>query len=162
MLNVLADVVRRTRQHHAIEHAAIHMLSARWPDRRFSGYSDPLGFTLYGEATEEEVRRAVGEALMRLQAGERQLAIHPNCGTNLLAAGVAAVIAAKAGSALVHGRLERFTASLALVLVALAASQPLGFRLQEYTTLADMGDRWVADVRPLRIGSRPVYRVLFD
>ena len=161
MLNVLADVVRRTRQHHAIEHATIHMLSARWPERRFSGYSDPLGFTLYGEATEEEVRRAVGDALLRLQAGERQLAIHPNCGTNLLTAGVAAVIAAKAGSTVVKGRLERFTASLALVLIALGSSRPLGLWLQEYTTLAEVGDRRVADIRPLHVGSTPVYRILF-
>jgi len=162
MLNVLADVVRRTRQHHAIEHATIHMLSARWPERRFSGYSDPLGFTLYGEATEEEVRRAVGDALLRLQAGERQLAIHPNCGTNLLTAGIAAVIAGRVGSTVVNGRLERFTASLALVLIALGASRPLGLRFQEYTTLAEVDDRWLAAIRPLRIGSKPVYRVLFD
>jgi len=162
MLNVLADVVRRTRQHNAIEHATIHMLSARWPERRFSGYSDPLGFTLYGEATEEEVRRAVGDALLRLQAGERQLAIHPNCGTNLLTAGIAAVIAGRVGSTVVNGRLERFTASLALVLIALGASRPLGLRFQEYTTLAEVDDRWLAAIRPLRIGSKPVYRVLFD
>lgn len=162
MLNVLADVVRRTRQHHAIEHATIHLLSARWPERRFSGYSDPLGFTLYGEATEEEVRRAVGDALLRLQAGERQLAIHPNCGTNLLTAGIAAVIAGRVGSTVVNGRLERFTASLALVLIALGASRPLGLRFQEYTTLAEVDDRWLAAIRPLRIGSKPVYRVLFD
>lgn len=162
MLNVLADVVRRTRQHHAIEHATIHLLSGRWPERRFSGYSDPLGFTLYGEATEEEVRRAVGDALLRLQAGERQLAIHPNCGTNLLTAGIAAVIAGRVGSTVVNGRLERFTASLALVLIALGASRPLGLRFQEYTTLAEVDDRWLAAIRPLSIGSKPVYRVLFD
>ena len=162
MLSILADVVRRTRQHHAIEHASIHMLAARLPDRYFAGYSDPLGFTLYGAATEEEVRRAVGDALLRLQAGERQLAIHPNCGTNLLTAGVAAVAASMAGSALVRGRLERFTVSLALVLVALVASRALGYRLQEITTLADVGDRWVAEIFSLHIGNVPAYRVLFD
>ena len=30
-----------------------------------------------------EVRAATHEALQRLQAGEAELAIHPNCGTNL-------------------------------------------------------------------------------
>ena len=162
MLNVLADVVRRTRQHHAIEHATIHMLTARLPNRSFSGYSDPLGFTIYGEATVEELRRAVGDALLHLQAGERQLAIHPNCGTNLLTAGVAAAAAGMAGSAMRRDGLERFAVSLTLVLIALVASRPLGFRLQQYTTLPEVGDRWVADIRPLQIGRASAFRVLFD
>ena len=63
MMNVLSGLVRRTRQHHAIEHATLHVLSARHPRTSFSGYSDPLGFTIYASDAihEEQVRRAVGD-----------------------------------------------------------------------------------------------------
>jgi hypothetical protein len=163
MLEVLADVVRRTRQHHAIEHATIHILGARHPTQGVSGYSDPLGFTIYGDIDQFELRRAVGDALLRLQAGERDLAIHPNCGTNLLATSVAATLAGISGAFLVRrGWLERFAVSLALTLTAVAASRPLGFRLQQYTTEPDVADRWVAEIRPLQIGSVRVLRVIFD
>lgn len=163
MIEQLADVVQRTRQHHAIEHATIHILSARHPERSFSGYSDPLGFTIYGDVDEHDVRRAVGDALLRLQAGERQLAIHPNCGTNLLTTAVAATAAALFGGTIVRqGRLERMAVSLALTLAAIVASRPLGFRLQEYTTQWDVTDRWVAEIRLMQVGAARFLRVRFD
>lgn len=162
MLTLLTDLVRRTRQHHAIEHATIHLLAARFPQRQFSGFSDPAGFTIYGDVTTFDVQRAVGDALLRLQAGEQELAIHPNCGTNLAASGVLVTLVALLAANSRRGHLERFSMTLSLVLLALAVSRPLGFRLQEYTTLANVADRWVAEVRPLRLGSMPAHRVLFD
>jgi hypothetical protein len=162
-LNVLTDVIARTRQHHAIEHATIHVLTARHPDRRFTGYSDPFGFTIYGDLDERDMRSAVGDALLRLQAGERQLALHPNCGTNLLTTALAATLAGYAGALAVRGSwLERLAVTLVLTLVAIPASRPLGFRLQEYTTDADVGDRWVAGIRLMQIGSAQLLRVTFD
>lgn len=85
MLGALAAVLQQTRQHHAIEHATIHLLSARFPRRVFAGMSDPWGFTLYGQLSSEAIEEAVGEAIQRLQDGEEELAFHPNCGTNLTA-----------------------------------------------------------------------------
>lgn len=163
MLSLLTDVVRRTRQHHAIEHATIHMLSARFPHRRFSGYSDPIGFTILGDVDEAELRRAVGDALLRLQAGEAKLAIHPNCGTNLATTGVLATAAVLTASTVARrGMLERFVLGLVLVLPALVAAQPLGYHFQGYTTLADVSDRWVADIHPLSAGQGRLFRVRFD
>jgi hypothetical protein len=162
MRSLVREVVRRTRQHHAIEHATIHLLAAQHPRQNFSGYSDPLGFTLYGDVTEEEVRRTVGNALLRLQAGERELAIHPNCGTNLATSGVVATMAAFVGSAGKRKLFDRFVTALLLVVIALVMSRPLGYRLQEVTTLADVADRWVAEIRPVKVGSIRAYRVLFD
>lgn len=163
MLNVLTDAVQRTRQHHAIEHATIHILSARHPNRSFSGYSDPLGFTVYGDVDEYDLQTAVGDALIRLQAGERALAVHPNCGTNLLTTSVAATVAALLGALLVRrGRLERLSVSLALTLVAVAASRPFGFRLQAYTTDANVLDRTVAGIRLVQIGGARFLRVSFE
>ena len=162
MITLLTDLLRRTRQHHAIEHATVHMLTARLPHQRFGGYSDPLGFTIYGNVEEEPLRRAVGDALLRLQAGEHELAIHPNCGTNLATTTLLVGLAAALGASGKRRFSERFSTALLLVLPTLAFSRPLGFHLQTYTTLADVGDRWVADIRPVKVGKMQAYRVLFE
>ncbi|HXF61908.1 MAG TPA: DUF6391 domain-containing protein [Caldilineaceae bacterium] len=163
MLILLRDLLRRTRQHHAIEHATLHMLAARYPQRNFAAYSDPLGFTLYGEVDEAGLRRAVGDALLRLQAGETQLAIHPNCGTNLA---TSTFLATLAGLAAMNGSRrklgDRFVGGLVLVLAALVVSKPLGLWLQGYTTTPEVADRWVAEIRPLRAGALQAYRVIFE
>jgi hypothetical protein len=158
----LTDLLRHTRQHHAIEHATIHLLAARYPERRFSGYSDPLGFTIYGEVDEFDLRRTVGDALLRLQAGETHLAIHPNCGTNLAATAVLATLVTMLTGAGRRSFIERFSTSLIFVVPALVLSRPLGYHLQRYTTLTDVADRWVADIRPVQIGTMQALRVLFE
>ena len=170
MIKLLNEVVRRTRQHHAIEHATIHLLSQRsgradnHSSKRgpYSGISDPLGFTIYGASSTEEVRRAVGDALLRLQAGENQLALHPNCGTNLVTTGILVTL-----MALITGRgkgslWQRTSVALPFVLATLLFSKPLGLRLQAYTTLAEVGDRWVVAVQEVQIGTVRAFRVDFE
>ena len=49
VLTTVKNAIRRTRQHHAIEHATLHVLAARFPHRRMAGYSDPGGFTIFGD-----------------------------------------------------------------------------------------------------------------
>ena len=161
----LADIplIRRIRQHHAIEHATVNILSRRNPNRHIIARSDPSGFHVYGPVKTEELQAAVEEALGRLQAGEHELAIHPNCGTNIVTAGL---LAGLAGIALTSGKRrhwwEQLTISLMATAFALLAAQPLGHLAQErVTTLAD-----VRDVRLRRIERRswrntPVHRVEF-
>src|SRR5207237_8830642 len=74
---------RRIRQNHALEHATITILSSMVPDLRVSARSSSNGFIIFGDVDLGLLRRAVGEALRRLQAGGAEVAIHPNCGTNL-------------------------------------------------------------------------------
>lgn len=163
MITQVKDIVRHTRQHHAIEHATLHLLAARHPGARMAGYSDPGGFTIVGTLPPENVRRAVSDAMLRLQAGESGLAIHPNCGTNLATTGVLVTVAALAGSS---GRqrslLARFTGALLLVLPTLIASQPVGLRLQQYTTLAAVGDRWIKTIRLIEVMGFTLHRVEFE
>src|SRR6266702_4062939 len=74
---------RRIRQNHALEHATITVLSGMVPDLSISARSSSTGFIIFGNVDLGLLRRALDEALRRLQAGEASLAIHPNCGTNL-------------------------------------------------------------------------------
>ena len=83
MLTSVRDAVCHTWQHHAIEHATLLFAGRVLRGQRLLGYSDRWGFTIFGEVTTEVLRRAVSDAPLRLQAGEHQPAIHPNCGTNL-------------------------------------------------------------------------------
>lgn len=163
MITALQSTIRRTRQHHAIEHATLMILAERFPGRRMVGYSDPAGFTLLADIPEAAARRALTDALLRLQAGEAHLAIHPNCGTNLLTTGVLVTLAALVGGAGAgRDHLSRFTRALVLVLPALALSPGLGLRLQRYTTSAAVSDRWVKEVRPLAVAGLKGYRIHFE
>jgi uncharacterized protein DUF6391 len=129
---------RRVRQNHALEHATITILSTYLPDLRVSARSTAHGFTVFGDVDLGQLQRAVDEALSRLQAGEAQLAIHPNCGTNLvvgmslLAAGTILGMAAR--------RVRTRVVSVAFSSFAgIAAARPIGELLQKYvTTLPDL------------------------
>ena len=95
---MINSTINRIRRNHGLEHATIHILSEG--HKRFSaqGNSDHRGFHLniYGDVTEEEVAAAVAEAHRRLRAGERHLAVHPNCGTVLVTTAMLATLAAQA------------------------------------------------------------------
>ena len=162
MLTTVKNAIRRTRQHHAIEHATLHVLAARFPQRRMAGYSDPGGFTIFGDLALESVRRGVSDALLQLQSGQAGLAIHPNCGTNLAVTALLATTAALIGSGRNRDPLARFTGALALVMPMLVVAQPLGLRLQRYTTLATVSDCWIQDIRPIGGGLVKAVRVEFS
>lgn len=79
------------RQVHALEHGTVWVLSEmentstsspRIDDETLSGLSTDGGFYLYGSVSPLRLRRAVQTALLRFQAGEWSLAVHPRCGTN--------------------------------------------------------------------------------
>ena len=88
-----SPAISRIRRNHGLEHATIHVLTQKNPRRQMAGHSDAGGFWLLGNLTTEEVQQAATEALSRLRSGERDLAIHPNCGTNLVTSGLAAGLA---------------------------------------------------------------------
>lgn len=150
-----------TRRNHAIEHATIHLLSARLPGVRMAGRSTHRGFYIYGEVPTHVLEETVREAISRLQQGEHNLAIHPHCGTNLVTASVLAGVATVISAA---GRRRRWwdkiLAGLAAATVALAAAQPLGYWIQEHvTTDAIIRRAELAHIRRFQVGGMSVHFV---
>jgi hypothetical protein len=141
-------LVRQTRRNHSLEHATIHLLSRR-VNVPMAGRSDQTGFVLFGDIPTTAVEAATRDALRRLQSGERHLAVHPNCGTNLVTAAfmvsVAAFIAsigAKQGE-----RWSRLPLAMTLSMIALFASRPIGMDLQRHiTTDGDPADTEIVTV----------------
>ena len=181
---MITSTINRIRRNHGLEHATIHVLSES--HKRFSaqGNSDHRGFHLniYGDVTEDEVAAAVAQAHRRLRAGERHLAVHPNCGTVLVTTAMLATLAAQAVFGFEQWRADRsapvpsppgrglgrgssllnFTnalpgATLAVV-GALIVGRPLGVTLQErYTVDGNIGDLAIASIQPVALS--PVTRL---
>lgn len=156
--------VSRIRRNHALEHATIHLLSARYPRATLVGRSDTGGFHLFGDVPTEAVATSAQEALARLNGGQRQLAIHPNCGTNLLTAGVlggGAAFLSLAGSSDSRRRLERLPLAVVATVIGLLIAQPLGMALQRsITTQADPEGLRIVQVKTWRRGHTTFHRVL--
>lgn len=149
-------IIFKTRRNHGLEHATIHVLSARVHGLRVAGRSQPNGFFLYGDLKTEDVASAVNEALRRMQAGESRLAVHPGCGTNMVTAGVLAGALAFVASALLGRRARWYdrlpNATLGGV-AGVALAQPFGPWLQaNVTTSADMRGMRVRHIRRNQTG----------
>lgn len=157
--------VSRIRRNHALEHATLQILSAKYPHLRLAGYSTPGGFWVIGNITTEDLQLAALEAQTRLKNGESLLAIHPNCGTNFAASGIIAGAAAWLSMLYVgHGfrqKWERLPIVISAVTISLIVAQPIGPYLQEhFTTQADLGDLKVTGIMRYADRSPITHRVI--
>lgn len=144
-------VIRRVRRNHGLEHATIHVLSRKVKNLSMAGRSTSGGFYLYGNVSTSEVEAAVREALERMKQGEYGLAIHPNCGTGLVTAGIMTSMATLVGTTgMRNGLLDRLSRLPTIILLStfsLVLAQPLGLALQQhFTTLGDIGDMEVINI----------------
>lgn len=129
---------RRVRQNHALEHATVTILSGMVPNLQISARSSSQGFIIFGDVDLGTLRHALDQALQRLQAGEAELAIHPNCGTNLVVGISLATIGTMLGMASEKNR-TRAASTAAASITGLMAARPLGELVQKYvTTLPDL------------------------
>jgi hypothetical protein len=153
-------LILETRRNHALEHATIHILS-RTHKIPMAGHSNPTGFFLLGELSTEELRTAATEAWTRLNTGESGLAVHPGCGTNLVAATLLPATFAWAplrGAKSTRWRLLLIPLALVFAAFGYLLSKPLGPWLQKHiTTEADLGNMQIVDIRFVRKG---VHRVI--
>lgn len=164
ILNV--PVFSRIRRNHGLEHATIHQLTASGRKRILVGRSDADGFYLYGDVSTEEVQQAAATALQRLRAGEHHLAIHPNCGTNLITAGLLSGLAAFFSLGGMRrqeswiDRLWRLPTAIMLTTLALIVAQPLGTAAQRHlTTEGDPAGLEINEIRPLSVSGQTIHRV---
>ena len=134
-------LVKRIRRNHAYEHATVHMLNRQ--NYILSGRSDGEGFVVVGDVPTEKIEKAAQDALKRLQRGEKKWAVHPNCGTNLVTAGVMTALVGALGFMGTNPKRawERFPIVLLGMMFAVLFSQPIGMKVQEHiTTESDPGD----------------------
>jgi hypothetical protein len=151
-------MARRLRQHHGIEHATVTLLSRRLPGTFIAARSDLRGFIVYGDVDVPTLQVAVAEAMGRLQRGERGLAVHQNCGTNLVVSGL---MSGSAAWLLSSGRKrpwwERLSGAVLGATLALLVAPPIARWAQEnITTSPDVVDLRVGDV--VRLNGGPVTR----
>lgn len=157
--------VSRVRRNHGLEHATLHILAEQYPHTHLAGHSDVAGFWVLGDVSTEAVADAVELALKRLRSGENELAIHPNCGTNFVAAGAAAGLAAwlvmLPGGQKLRDKLERLPMVVALATLAIIVAQPFGLLLQaRVTTSGKPGDLQVTQITAGQQGRLQAYRVV--
>ncbi|MBN1317989.1 MAG: hypothetical protein JXA42_21075 [Anaerolineales bacterium] len=148
--------IRRVRRNHALEHAAIHVLTRTAKNTPIYARSTPLGLVVYGNLATEEVANAASEALSRLKNGEHHLAVHPNCGTNLVTAGGLSAMAALVALNVQQKTKKKWNlwhllGALPMVVLASAAAlivaQPLGQALQlNMTTESRVGNLHITSI----------------
>jgi hypothetical protein len=152
--------ILETRRNHALEHATLHML-ARTHQINLAGHSNPTGFFIFGELRTEDIRSALNEAYSRLRSGEKGLAIHPGCGTNMVATaflpGTLAWLPLQ-GVRSTRARLLLIPIALVLGVIGFLLSKPAGTWMQRHvTTEADLGNMQIVDLTFVRKG---VHRII--
>jgi hypothetical protein len=164
-LSKVKHIVTHVRRNHALEHATIHVLNSQYRNMPIIGRSDSKGFFLSTELPLEAVEEGIHQAERRLRSGEHHLAIHPNCGTNLLAGGIMS-----AGAAFLslqgskdeefHERIQRLPLAILGAMAGILLAQPIGSRIQQHiTTESELGSLTVFSVRALRTGPTKLYRI---
>jgi hypothetical protein len=152
--------ILETRRNHALEHATLHML-ARTHKINMGGHSNPTGFFIFGDLRTEDIRKDLNEAYTRLRAGESELAIHPGCGTNLVATaflpGTLAWLPFQ-GTRSTRIRLLLLPLAILFGVFGFILSKPLGTWMQRnLTTEADLGNMQIVDVTPVRKGVHRIF-----
>ena len=134
----MSSLISRTRRNHGLEHATLNLLAKTHPRKPFAGHSDTGGFWILGDIPTNELNQTITDALDKLRSGQSSLAIHQNCGTNLLVSGFASGLAGAAGLIGVGKRprdkFERIPIITALSVLALIVSRPLGPIIQKNLT----------------------------
>ncbi|MCA1837844.1 MAG: DUF6391 domain-containing protein [Actinobacteria bacterium] len=141
------------RRNHALEHATIVVMMEREPGRRFNGFSTDDGFFVQGIRSMEEVDAAAREALQRLRAGEKKLAVHRNCGTTIVAANLlAAIFFLSALGVGIYLGWNVYLLILGGIVLSLLLRVPLSLFLQRFVTtdtdLSNVEVGWVEPARP--------------
>ena len=153
-------IINRVRQNHALEHGTISVLLEKGAHAPLAGNAAPGGFYIYGKVSTEDVTAAVSEALSRLQSGQRELAVSPFCGTNLVVGALLAALLSGIIMGRSRSRLRQIPSMATAILGATLLGRPLGRIVQQrYTTLSDVADLEITAVRRFTMGDFTVHRL---
>ena len=151
MRSLLNDV----RRNHALEHATVAVLLERGARPPLGGYSTRSGFLIFGRLETELVEESALDALARLNAGQKELAVSPFCGTTIVTRAVLSGLVTSLIMGRKEGRVRRIPILAAALVGAALLSRPLGDALQRlYTTLSEPVGQQIVDVR--RVWARPL------
>ena len=131
--------VSLTRRNHGLEHATLNLLAKKQPGV-FTGHSDHRGFWIIGDVSTDLLLETAREALERMKAGERSLAIHQNCGTNFVTTGLVAgsmtwlFTLGRANS--FKKKMDRWPMLVVVSTIAAVLAYPLGFKVQEKVSVS--------------------------
>ncbi|MDQ4077211.1 MAG: DUF6391 domain-containing protein [Chloroflexota bacterium] len=136
MLAVALDKQRR--RNHALEHATVNVLEQQYRRRLpMGGFAEQDGFYIHGPAQPNAVLAAAREGLERLQRGETELAVHPRCGTVLVAGQFISAITFVLLLFLLKVSFPSvLLAMLLAILAARSLAQPVGLFLQRTLTIS--------------------------
>lgn len=140
--------IKNTSKIHALEHATVAVLGSQFKRTRISGLSIPFGFVLFGALNIEEVRDAFEIARARLVAGEVNLAVSKNCGTNIVVAGAMMTLAAIvifSGTKNTKERLARFDLAAITLGFLSRYTRKAGHYVQENFTTDPHVENLIAD-----------------
>jgi hypothetical protein len=159
-VDMSGNIITALRQNHALEHATIAFLIKKLGvNIRMIGFTTHDGFYIYGDAPTEAVRDAATEGLEHLQKGERELAVSPFCGTNLVVAGIMAGIA----SLIVMGSKDRRKRLFPVILAttwAIVAARPVGRAVQKYvTTSSNLTGVSIKRITRRGVGTRMLHKI---
>ena len=160
----MKEILSRIRRNHGLEHATLNILAASHPGVSFAGHSDGGGFWIIGAISTGDLGFATTRALEKLVSGHENLAIHKNCGTNLLVSGFSAGLAGAAGLIGVGDRtrdkIERIPVITALSVLALMLSKPMGPVVQKlFTTSGKPGSLKIISIRKHNLNGVPAHRI---
>ena len=136
---------RQLRTNHALEHATINVIEEQYGCMNLAGLGQENGFIIQGPIDPYTVEKAARAGLVRLQGGERDLAIHRRCGTSMLAANLVSSVLI----VLLLWKIGYF--GIFYIILALVLAQflgpPLGRLFQKYlTTSPDVEGFEIVDV----------------
>lgn len=153
-------MLKAIRRNHGIEHGVVAILLDQGVSSPIGGNATSGGFYIYGDVSTGELASAANEVLVRMKAGERELAISPYCGTNIV---VAAGIAALFSFIPTWGRKSRRPTFSSFMLGAIASAvmgRSLGAVVQRHlTTLPEVEEVEILSIRRFSLGPLTIHRL---
>ncbi len=124
------------RKNHALEHATINVLEEKFGKLPTTGgLADLKGFYIFTREpmlTPNVILSAAQEGLLRLQRGEKELAIHERCGTSITVTNL--ILSVIFLIVLFFGGMFDFWHVILVLAIAFLISRPLGKLAQKYIT----------------------------